>query len=350
MLFTITTTHSPATDLGYLLHKHPGRVQTFPLTFGQTHVFYPEAGEQRCTAALLLDIDPVGLVRNRRGPSGEAGLLDQYVNDRPYVVSSFLSVAIAEVFGSALAGHSRERPELAEMSLPLEATLTALPCRGGENVLRRLFEPLGYTVAAQRHPLDEHFPDWGESLYFDVHLTACCRLQDLLTHVYVLVPVLDNDKHYWIGEDEVEKLLRHGEGWLVAHPEREFIVKRYLKYRASLARLALARLKDEDQPGPDAVEETRDAEETDLEQPLSLNDQRLGTVVAALKAQGARRVLDLGCGEGRPLQELLNDRFFTEIVGLDVSSRALERAQERLHLDPGCRRGIRTAYSSSMAH
>lgn len=314
MLFTLTTTHSPATDLGYLLHKHPGRAQTFGLSFGQAHVFYPEAGEQRCTAALLLDIDPVGPVRNRRGPSGEAGLLDQYVNDRPYVASSFLSVAIAEVFGSALAGRSRERPELAEMLLPLEATLTALPCRGGEGVLRRLFEPLGYTVAAQRHPLDEHFPDWGESPYFDVHLSACCRLQDLLAHAYVLVPVLDHDKHYWIGEDEVEKLLRHGEGWLATHPEREFVVKRYLKYRASLARLALARLEDEDSSDPDDAEETHAAEEASLEQPLSLNDQRLGAVMAALKTEGAHRVLDLGCGEGRLLRELLNDRSFTEIV------------------------------------
>src|SRR3954469_19826775 len=102
MLLTITTTHRPATDLGYLLHKRPGSSQSFELAFGRAHVFYPEASEERCTAALLLDLDPVGLVRQRQGPGGAGGLLEQYVNDRPYVASSFLSVAIAQVYGSAL--------------------------------------------------------------------------------------------------------------------------------------------------------------------------------------------------------------------------------------------------------
>src|SRR6266536_2080385 len=139
MLLTITNTSAPATDLGYLLHKRPERLQSFPLSFGQAHVFYPEASPERCTAALLLDVDPVGLVRSRRGPAGEGGLLDQYVNDRPYVASSFLSVAIAQVFGSAMAGRSRERPELAATAMPLHAGLTVVRCRGGERLLRRLF-------------------------------------------------------------------------------------------------------------------------------------------------------------------------------------------------------------------
>src|SRR6476659_9411270 len=128
MLLTITTTHQPATDLGYLLHKNPERLHSFELSFGKAHVFYPEAAPDRCTAALLLDVDPVGLVRNRKGPSGEGGTLDQYVNDRPYVASSFLSVAIARVLGSALAGRSKGRPELTEVRMPLEAKISVLPC------------------------------------------------------------------------------------------------------------------------------------------------------------------------------------------------------------------------------
>lgn len=333
MLLTITNTQAPATDLGYLLHKNPARAQSFDLSFGRAHVFYPEAGAERCTAALLLDVDPVGLVRNRRGPSGEGGLLAQYVNDRPYVASSFLSVAIAQVFRSALIGASEDRPELAETPLPLEAQLAVLPCRGGEAFLRRLFEPLGYAVTARRHVLDETFPEWGESAYFTVGLAARCRLRDLLSHLYVLVPVLDNDKHYWVGDDEVAKLLRRGEGWLAAHPEREQIVRRYLKYRHSLTREALARLVEEESPDPDRAAEAHAVEETALEERVSLNAQRLGAVVAALRASGARRVVDLGCGEGRLLGALLADRQFEEIVGLDVSHRALEVAADRLRLD-----------------
>jgi 3' terminal RNA ribose 2'-O-methyltransferase Hen1 len=332
-VLTLTTTHVPATDLGFLLRKNPARSQSFNLSFGRAHVFYPEATPERCTVALLVEIDPVGLVRNRRGPSGEGGALEQYVNDRPYAASSFLSVAIAEVFGSALSGKSKERPELADTPLPLHMTLSALPCRGGQEFLRKLFEPLGYTVSAGQLSLDENFPDWGESAYHRVELNALLPLQKLLSHLYVLVPVLDNDKHYWVGDEEVEKLLRHGEGWLALHPEREAITRRYLKHQRTLVDDALAQLADESAPDPDAVAEVHALEEETIESAISLNEQRLGSVLAALKASGATRVLDLGCGEGRLLQALLKEKQFVEIVGMDVSHRALEIAHDRLHYD-----------------
>jgi 3' terminal RNA ribose 2'-O-methyltransferase Hen1 len=333
MLLTISTTHIPATDLGYLLHKSPSRAQSFNLAFGLAHVFYPEATREKCTAALLLDVDPIGLVRKRKGPAGEGGALEQYVNDRPYVASSFLSVAIAQVFGSALAGRSKDRPELAETPLPIEARISVLPCRGGDEFLSRLFTPLGYEVAARRYALDEQYSEWDDSPYYTVYLRGRVRLKDLLTHLYVLVPVLDNEKHYWVGDDEVEKLLRHGAGWLAQHPEKETIAFRYLKYRRSLAREALARLVDEEVSDPDAAQEMRDDEEQAIERPINLNEQRVRTVVAALKSCKAKRVVDLGCGEGRLLRALLEDKCFEEVWGMDVSHQALERAQERLRLD-----------------
>ena len=330
MLLTITTTHSPATALGYLLHKHPERFQSFALSFGRASVFYPEASVERCTAALLLDVDPVGLVRKQRG---EGYQLEQYVNDRPYVASSFLSVAIAQVFGSALAGRCKDQPELAQTPIPLIAKLSVLPCKSGEAFLRRLFEPLGYTVITEVQALDEQFPDWGNSPYFTVELQGTVRLQDLLSHLYVLIPVLDDEKHYWVGDEEVDKLLRHGEGWLATHPEQQQIAKRYLKRQGRLVRTAIAQLVEEDNPNPDDTQADHELEEAAVEKPISLNQQRLEAVLAVLKASGARRVLDLGCGEGRLLKELLQDKTFEEIVGVDVSYRALEIAQERLHLD-----------------
>lgn len=333
MLLTLRTTHEPATDLGFLLGKNPARVQSFELSFGHAHVFYPEAGDDACTAALLLDVDPVGLVRGR-GPG--AGL-EQYVNDRPYVASSFLSVAIARVLRSAMAGASKERPDLAETPIPLVATLSALPARGGEAFVRRLFEPLGYDVGVEAIPLDETFPEWGDARHVRLTLSATTRLREMLTHLYVLVPVLDGAKHYWVGDDEVEKLLRHGEGWLAAHPARDAIARRYLKHRRSLADEAIARLVASEEPPETEAEETadaaKDAEEEGLERRVSLNEQRLNAVLAALRASGARRVLDLGCGEGRLLRMLLDDRQFTEVVGMDVSHRALEMAGARLKLD-----------------
>ena len=246
MILNISTTHRPATDLGYLLHKNPSRVHSKPMTFGQLHVFYPKADEELCTASLLLEVDPVGLVRDRRGPGGEGGVLTQYVNDRPYAACSFMSSAISEMYGTAMTGRSKERHELAESPMPLEAHLPALPCRGGEALLKRLFQPLGYEVEATQLPLDENFPEWGPSPYFDVRLRQTLLLKDLLNHLSVLIPVLDNDKHYWVDEDEIEKLLRRGQGWLLAHPERREIVRRYLRHKKQLTRLALARMTEED--------------------------------------------------------------------------------------------------------
>jgi 3' terminal RNA ribose 2'-O-methyltransferase Hen1 len=336
MLLTISTTYQPATDLGYLLYKNPARTQSSELSFGRAHVVYPEATAERCTAALLLDVDPVALVRGRR----DAGGLEQYVNDRPYVASSFLSVAIAQVFGTALSGRSRERPELAATAIPLEARIAALPCRGGEDLLRRLFAPLGYEIDVTSHALDPQFPAWGDSRYFTVTLRATMRVADLLRHLYVLVPVLDDAKHYYVAEDEVEKLLAKGAAWLATHPARELITRRYLRYRHSLTRAALARLTADEDSDPDAAAEKREAEEQVVEERIGLNEQRLGAVTAALRASGARRVVDLGCGEGRLLKILLEDRGFDEILGMDVTIRSLEIARDRLRLEqlPASRR------------
>ncbi len=350
MLLTISTTHEPATDLGYLLHKSPNRLHSFDLPFGRAHVLYPEASPARCTAALLLEVDPVGLVRGRGGPAGGQRALEQYVNDRPYAASSFLSVAIARLYGPALAGRSKERPDLAGRALPLEAGVAVLPCRGGEGYLRRLFEPLGWSARATAHPLDAASPEWGASRYFTVQLAGRGRLQDLLTHLYVLVPVLDDDKHYWVGDDEVEKLLRHGEGWLAEHPEKESIVRRYLRHRRSLVREALGRLLQEEEPGLE-VDDAKRQEEERLEEPLSLNDVRIREVVAVLAEHGASRVIDLGCGEGKLLRVLLEERLHTEVVGMDVSHRALEIAAARLGLDRMSevqRRRIRLLHGSLM--
>jgi 3' terminal RNA ribose 2'-O-methyltransferase Hen1 len=332
MLLTISTTHRPANDLGYLLHKHPDRFQSFDLSFGKAHVFYPEVGAERCTACLMLDVDAVGMVRGKN--PDQSFLLGQYVNDRPYAASSFMSVAIVQVFGSALQGRCKDRPELVATPIPLEARLDVLSVRGGENVLRAMFEPLGYEVEAVRHALDERFPEWGESPYFSVVVRKTTTLGELLTHLYVLIPVFDTRKHYFVGDDETEKLLAKGEGWLAGHPQKEEIARRYLRFQPSLYRMALSRLVLEEEPveGENETPEKEQAEEK-LERPISLNEQRLMTVLAALRSGGAKRVLDLGCGEGKLIRELLKDRQFEEVLGMDVSVRTLEIAARRLKLE-----------------
>jgi 3' terminal RNA ribose 2'-O-methyltransferase Hen1 len=327
VLLTLSTTHRPATDLGYLLHKHPDRVQSFKQPFGEARVFYPEAGEERCTAALMLDVDPVGLVR--RGRQGGGFALAEYVNDRPYVASSFMSVALVGVFKSAMAGTCKGFEELAAAAIPLEAWLPVVPARGGADLARRLFSPLGYAVETTALELDPEFPEWGTDRHLELRLSGELRLADLLTHLYVLLPVLDDEKHYWVDDSEIDKLMHRGEGWLPDHPERELITRRYLKNQASLFRPALERLAEEE--AATAAPEAAAAEPRPDDAP-TLRAQRLEAVVAALADSGARRVLDLGCGSGALLRKLLAGDF-EKVVGVDVSARALEGAARRLDLD-----------------
>ncbi|MBQ0933442.1 3' terminal RNA ribose 2'-O-methyltransferase Hen1 [Ideonella alba] len=340
MLLAITTTHRPATDLGYLLHKHPERVHSRRQSYGVAHVFFPEVSEERCTAALFVEVDPVGLVRDRKGTSASAALMDQYVNDRPYAASSLLSAAMADTLGSAMGGRSADRPELVGVPLPLVFSLPTLPCRGGERLLRALFEPLGYEVDARQLPLDERSPSWGASPYFSVQLRTTAPLHLALTHLYVLIPVLDNSKHYWVGEDEVDKLLARGEPWLGTHPQRDLIVRRYLKHRRSLADLAIDRLvvsdgsTAEDAATADGTDAPRgDEQEHRLERSLSLNERRLEAVAAVVESLQASSVIDLGCGEGRLLKQLLPMKGVVRLTGMDVSHRSLQLARERLNLD-----------------
>ncbi len=329
MFLSIATTYQPATDLGFLLHKHPDRLHEIELSFGKAWVLYPEAQPTRCEAALMLDIDPVGLVR---GKGQTEGLLDQYVNDRPYAASSFLSVALNRAFRTAMTGVCNQRQALADSVIPLEAVVTPLPMRGGETLLRALFEPLGWRVEIEPVAGPEGS---GNNRYARAKLAGQARLSVLLNHLYVLIPVMDDAKHYWVGEDEIDKLLARGEGWLDQHPSKELIVRRYLRHRGILARAALARLVPETQDEA-AEPEARVAPEDALEAPIRLNDERMTAVVEALRATGAKRIADLGCGEGKLLQRLLSERWAERLIGLDPAARELERAAKRLKLNqPG---------------
>ncbi|TDC33094.1 3' terminal RNA ribose 2'-O-methyltransferase Hen1 [Micromonospora sp. 15K316] len=340
MLLTLTTTHRPATDLGHLLIKHPDRAHSFDVPVGTAHVFYPEADEQSCTAALLLEVDPLRLAGGRKRGRGdspatpETFTLGRYVNDRPYAASSLLASALAKVFRSALRGESRERAELAATPIPLEVRVPVLRCRGGAEVAVRVFGPLGWTVEATAIPLDEAYPEWGDSRYVDLRLTGVQRVADALNHLYVLLPVLDDAKHYWVAPDEVEKLLRAGAGWLAGHPERGLITRRYLAHRRALAGQALARLAEQrltDEPV--SAEIVDDGTDETVPRRPSLAGRRREAVLAALAESGASRVLDLGCGSGALLAALAGDRRYAEIVGTDVSSHALTLAARRLRLD-----------------
>jgi len=353
MLLTITYAGENAADLGYLLHKNPSRPQTAEFNFGKVHVFYPEIGANRCTAALLLDMDPLDLARGKQGSTG-SGLFD-YVNDRPYVSSSFMSTAISRVFGTAMSGHCEKNQALADSALELSATLVMLPCRGDTGMLEKVFAPLDYEVKWEGGLLDGRFPEWGDSCYVNLTINGKVRLQDLLRHIYVLIPVFDYRKHYWINDKEVDKLLAHGSGWLENHPEKNFITRRYFTKLGHFTKQALKRLNrlDNGEGGSESpVTEGESEEELPRVKIPRLNDQRLSAVLGELKNSGAKSVLDMGCGEGRLLQLIMKERNFTAIAGTDVSTIALIRAADNLKLDRMAKNGKErvTLFQSSLCY
>jgi SAM-dependent methyltransferase len=369
VLLTITTTRTPATDLGYLLHKHPDRFQSFAVSTGEAHVFYPEATPERCTAALLLEVDPVALVRGHARKQVDTELA-RYVNDRPYAASSMLAVAIKEAFRTALTGRCDARPELAAAPIPLAIRVPALRCRGGPRLAHRVFGPLGWSVEAAPQPFAP--PEWGDSPYLDLRLTGDLRLADALNHLYVLLPALDDAKHYWVSTEEVDKLVRAGGGWLASHPERELITRRYLSHQRKLTQSALARLAEADDidpseldnavtdpqaPGADPeaepargaapaadpdtaptgeaapARETAPARQAAPTRAKPLATLRREAILAVLREQGARRIGDFGCGEGTLVRDLLADSRVELVLAVDVSVRALQLAARTLNLD-----------------
>lgn len=329
VLLTLSAQRSAALevpgDFGFLLHKHPGRAQAFSVYGGTAHVFYPEVNDERCTVALLLEVDPVALVRGRSG-SHDGFVLGQYVNDRPYVASSLLSVAMGKVFRSALNGVCKGHEELVQSPLDLTIELPAVP--GSPSLVKSLFEPLGWEVIASPLVLDATRPEWGDAPLVSLRLVGSHRLTDALSHLYVLLPVLDDAKHYWVGDDEVEKLVRAGSGWLASHPERDLITHRSLAHQLGLKDAATQRLVElDDRP----VEEAVDDDEPVVTRPLVR--MRHDAVLDVVRELRPSTIADLGCGPGALLGSLLELQGVSRVVGTEVSDGALSKAAKRLHID-----------------
>lgn len=334
MLLTITYRGENTQDLGFLLHKNPYRAQQFELSYGNVYVFYPKVTDEETTAAILLDINSIDLAKGKLG--SQAGGLFDYINDRPYVTSSFMSTALSKVFGTAMTGRCDKKQELADKLIDLTAKVHMLPCRGDAEIINEIFEPLGYEVEYQTYTLDEKFPEWGDSAYIDLTIRNTVKLSELLNHLYVLIPVFDKQKHYWVNKEEVEKLLRHGDGWLADHPLRNRIINRYFAKSRALAHKAIDKfMEDENLQQGDELDEingTADEAEARVRR-VSLNNQRLDAVYNAVIESGATTVLDLGCGDCKLTGKLLEDKQITKVAAADVSVTSLDKAKKRLRYD-----------------
>ena len=298
------------------------------MSYGKAYVFYPEVSDECTTMALLLDIDPIDLARGKLG-SNEGGLFD-YVNDRPYTSTSFMSTAIARIFSSAMNGRCDKKQSLADTPLNLTAKLFSLKDGGYNELAKQLFEPLGYEVSIEQYLLDDKFQEWGNSPYINLTISNTIKLCDLLNHIYVLIPVFDKQKHYYIESSEINKLLTHGQGWLENHPYKEKIVNRYFSIKKDYAKTVLENFLSNESKEED-INSNEISEETTKK--TSLNNLRLQKVKDVVLSSGASSVIDLGCGEGKLTELLLKEPQIKKITACDVSISSLEKAAKRLHID-----------------
>lgn len=339
MYISLTVTGPHAADLNHLVHKHPDRVHERELAVGRATVFTSELSAERATVVLLLEIDPIGLVRGTHAVK-ESFTLGQYVNDRPYAASSLLASALRKSFSSAIAGTSLARPEAAIADLPIIVHLPALPSTGGVALLRDLFEPLGWTVAATELPLDPEIPEWGPSRLLDATLTVRAPLSRALRQIFLLLPVLDDAKHYWVDHTEGDTLIRLGDGWLAEHPLSELIMRRSLAHQAGFVDATRALLGT----GTDTAAPPRPAG--------ALARVRRDGMLEALRGLGVTSIIDMGCGQGALLRVLLNDPRFARVLGADVSATALAQAERALDLEhmPDAKRARLQLVQSSVTY
>jgi 3' terminal RNA ribose 2'-O-methyltransferase Hen1 len=323
MFISMTTTYVPATDLGYLLHKHPDKMHKRTSSQSVNYCFFSEASVERCTVNLVLDIGlshSYGFSKERPKPN-----YNPHVNDRPYVAGSIMSVALNDMFRSAFNGQSKEKPELSRTEIPLEISIATVSCADGEAFIRGIFEPLGYQVDISGFQYDEEFPEWGQSPYFVLNLKANKQISVVLKQLYVLLPVLDDSKHYWIEMTEKDRLLKMGEGWLASHPLVEVITKRALKHLGSLSSEALNQLGH-----IEPLLMKKASNEESLEKTVGINDLRMQRVLEILEQENVNSVIDCGCGEGKLIEKLLGETRIPLIKGFDVGLESLEAAKRRI--------------------
>lgn len=350
MLLTITTTHQPATDMGYLLGKHPNRCQTFDFPWAKAHVFYPEASHERCTIALAVELLTHKLNPNNRGTAHSRQ--EHFVNDRAYAATSHLALVINQLFSQAYASQNKDKPELSNTPLPLEVWLPTVPRGRHPDTASQLFEPLGYTVAAKPLPLDQKKPDSGYSRHIDLTLSHTITMAEMLRHLYVLLPTMDGGKHHYIEQDDVEKLMRFGEGWLSTHPKRDMIVNSSMNEKRSFANKVVAMLDEQnqaqEQPDENSPQETRhERQEAHVERGIGLNKMRRDAVLKAVKDSSPNSVIDLGCGEGTLTLALLQENPSFRVTAMDVSTRAMSTLERRAgRLTPAQKDRLKTFHGS----
>lgn len=311
MLLTINCEGPDAMDLSWLLHKRPNRFQAFNLGYGKAFVFFTEYSQNSCTACLLLEIMPDALNDLCKSKDGEF----QYVNSRQYLSSSLLAGAIGKAYSSAIKGTCQDKPDLVGKKHGFKVRINNFSCRLNPIFIDRIFSPLGYQIEWRNIQINDEYCTGG-FICGDLQLSIDATLQEILSHLYILLPVFDRQTHFWLDESQLQKFIRHCQGWLGRHPEKRLIINEYfgpvseLKYRLMKHFGVIRPLADKSRTP-------------------TFNQMRRSAISDVIAASGAKTIIDLGCGDGSFVFSLHGQNRYEKLAGMDASAQNIENARKK---------------------
>ncbi|PYF06198.1 3' terminal RNA ribose 2'-O-methyltransferase Hen1 [Ureibacillus chungkukjangi] len=311
MQLTIRGTGQDIQVISYLLAKNPNNLYERRVSGHLVRMFFSQFSEEEVEVTFFVTPDPIELSRN----NSKVYDITSYINDREFVVSSIFCTFLRTALGTALNGKPVEEYEpWVNHPFPLEFSFGPVASQLTDQDIQSLFQPLGYAVEITYGEADYNMDFKSKSSARFITLKGSTTLQMGLRQLFVLIPVLDNYKHYYIDEQEVEKIVRYGEGWLDKHPKREFILRQALRFKEVYGQFENQHTKKENESSPK----------------LRLNDLRYDKIVGKVnQLKRKETVVDLGSGEGKLSEKLGFIDGVKEILAVEPSESATLKALKR---------------------
>ncbi|TDL78499.1 3' terminal RNA ribose 2'-O-methyltransferase Hen1 [Peribacillus frigoritolerans] len=311
MQLTIKATGDNVKAISYLLSKNPNNLYERNHKGHLVRLFYSKFEETELEVTIFVTPDPIDLVKNNSNSYD----ITHYINDREFAVSSLFCSFIRSALGTALNGQPKEEySEWVNYRFSFQFEFGPVVSSLSDKQLKDLFEPIGYEVAISRPDIEYSFEMKDKSSARSICLKGMKTLQNGLRQLFVLIPVIDNYKHYYIDDKEIEKLERYGEGWLEDHPKRDYIYRQSLRFKEIFS---IVENKKTEEKKEEKIEKVR------------LNDLRYEKIIDFVNQMKPRSIVDFGSGEGKLSVRLGFADGVKEIMAVEPSQSATLKAIER---------------------
>jgi 3' terminal RNA ribose 2'-O-methyltransferase Hen1 len=311
MLLSISVEGAGADTLSYVVQKHPAKI----FEKGNLRLFFPKYDKNASSLVAMAEF-PEFKLWDKDTPGADA-----YVSSREYALSSLFCRELKGAFGTVLSGKYKDEKDQKMAETPLEVVVDALPLATSltDEQLRSLFQPLRYAGFTPSYTVDHSYQyPWMPQRHrvLELALRGQKTIREVLRHLLVLIPAIDNYTHYTELDTLVAELKNYGEGWLDQHPKKAFITARFLRNSRKLIKEF------------DGAEEKKQGE-AELEKRIFLGELRTNWFLDTVKRLGARSVVDAGCGSGR-LAEAMNKAGVLEVSAFDCHGKAVQAAKYHL--------------------